>query len=133
MKRIAIATALALVSSVALAQTTTGTGQGTTTSQQRQATPSVANSQLSKNAQDYWKQNSRDGYMSREMTMGYRGADGQPYTGPDGKGMDFADIDTDGDGRCSAQEWTAYHSQSSGAGATGASGATNAPGTGTSR
>lgn len=54
-------------------------------------------SQLSQHASAYWKQNSSQGYMSREQTMAYKG--------PDGRRADFSKLDTDRDGRISETEW----------------------------
>lgn len=89
-----------------------------TVSQQRQSEPSAANSQLG-HAQDYFKKNSRNGYMSPDQAMAYRGADGQSLMTKDGKGMDMGMMDGNGDRRISESEWMEHRRMMVGSGMTG--------------
>ena len=51
-------------------------------------------------AEDYWTQHQKDGAMSRDDAMQYKGSDGMA--------IDVKRMDTNGDGRISQDEWKAY-------------------------
>lgn len=60
-----------------------------------------ASGEMNQQAGSYWTRNAKDGYMSRESSMNYKGSDG--------RSMEFSQADTDRDGRISEREWRAYH------------------------
>lgn len=94
MKHIAIAAAFALGSSVAMAQSAGMSGSGG-------AGVGNAGAVGDPDVGAYWDKTSKDGYMTRDQATGYRSKDG--------KTMDMAKADKDGDGRVSRSEWTNYH------------------------
>ncbi|MGH8772823.1 MAG: hypothetical protein ACREV2_16860 [Burkholderiales bacterium] len=50
--------------------------------------------------ENYWQQHSKDGYMTREQAMAYKGDNP----------IDWRKLDADADSRVSRTEWTEYHS-----------------------
>lgn len=61
--------------------------------------------------QAFWDKYSKEGIMSKE--------DALKYKGPDGKSVDVSKADANGDGKLSAAEWTKYHQESGAAGRAG--------------
>jgi len=53
-------------------------------------------------ANQFWTQNSREGFLTRDEALGFRGADNNA--------LDWDRLDTDLDGRVSQSEWSTYHS-----------------------
>jgi hypothetical protein len=51
----------------------------------------------------YWDQNSKDGYMTRDKAVQFKGSDGKP--------ADWDKLDKDKDGRASRAEWLSYHNE----------------------
>ena len=90
MRHIALAIALAFGSTLAMAETTT---------QARGATDGSPKGDAA--ASEYWTKHSKEGYMTRDQAMSYKGADNKP--------MDWKRLNTDADERVSEAEWTAYH------------------------
>jgi hypothetical protein len=64
------------------------------------ATPPSA--QIDPLANQFWTQNSREGFLTRDEALGFRGADNNA--------LDWDRLDTDLDGRVSQSEWSTYHS-----------------------
>ncbi|MGH8726608.1 MAG: hypothetical protein ACREV9_00285 [Burkholderiales bacterium] len=62
-------------------------------------------SQLDPLASDFWMQNSREGFLTREQALGFRGTNRNA--------VDWNRLDTDLDGRVSQSEWSTYHSPGS--------------------
>jgi hypothetical protein len=61
--------------------------------------------------QAFWDKHSKEGIMSKEDALKYKGADG--------KSVDVSKADANGDGKLSAAEWTKYHQESGAAGRAG--------------
>lgn len=92
MKHIAVAVAFAFTSGMAVAADNT----------QQQRGVSDGTPKGNPAATEYWTNHSKEGYMTREQAMSYKGKDGKP--------MDWKRLNTDTDDRISEAEWTAYHS-----------------------
>jgi hypothetical protein len=90
MKHIALAVALAFGSTLAMAEST---------AQKQGATDGSPQGNVA--AGEYWKKHSKQGYMTRDHAMSYKGADNKP--------IDWKRLNTDADERVSEAEWTAYH------------------------
>jgi hypothetical protein len=105
MRKIAVAIALAMGTTLALAADDTkkvepkATGDKAVTGS---PTPQQGQPAGSDTAGAFWTEHARDGYMTKEQAMKYKGADG--------KAMDFKKLDADNDGRVSQSEWQKHTS-----------------------
>ena len=59
-------------------------------------------------ANEFWAKNAKDGFLSKEDALKFKGADG--------KSVDMQKLDVDNDGRISQREWAAYHESAGAAG-----------------
>lgn len=80
-KQIAVAMGLAFGSSLAMADSDAFAQRG--------------------NPESYWSQQSRDGYMTKDLAMKYKDKQG--------KNLDMTKLDSDKDNKVSEAEWTKYH------------------------
>jgi len=59
-------------------------------------------------ANEFWAKNAKDGFLSKEDALKFKGADG--------KSVDMQKLDVDNDGKISQREWAAYHESAGAAG-----------------
>lgn len=60
------------------------------------------NAQIDPLASQFWTQNAREGFLTRDQALGFRGVDNSA--------LDWNRLDADLDGRVSQSEWSTYHS-----------------------
>lgn len=107
-----IAIALVGLSTVAFAQNQPATGSPggstghTTTSSPGKPVPKGAGDVYM--AKEFWGQNAKGGYLSKEEAAKFKGSDG--------RSVDMQRLDFDSDGRVSEREWTTYHQTAGAAG-----------------
>ena len=116
MKKLAIMAVIALGSGLAsAADDAKSGGAGTTTPSSNTAIGKPADKGAADVylASEYWTKHAKDGYMSKDVALQFKGADG--------KSVDWGRLDADNDGKVSEREWKQYH-QTAGAAGLGASG-----------
>lgn len=104
--------AITLGSAVAFAADGSTTGRSTETPSSM-GKPTAQGAGDTMMAKDYWKKHSKEGSMTKEDALQFKGADG--------KKVSMDKLDTNQDGKVSEQEWTSYN-DTAGAVGTGNSG-----------